>query len=272
MAHLQETRSLFNLDYEETVFCRSGSLPSRTRRDADDVKKLATQIREFDVSRLHMQSVEEDGDAHLETMDKSLVSLATKYTAPCEVVSGHLTTEVRDMQAVITNVKKRLAKETTGFYDALKKHQSKTFADLYKVKVSTTQNVEKPIKADRKLLHRLLNVVIVIRTVEMVNVLKHGLSPFPKSLAKPGGEMNTTSKADLISILMAGLHTPSDSTDDYLNTCVLIDGHALIQPDGCPTIDNIAGVFIQIATLYFGEHITRVNVVLDRYMGKDSIK
>ena len=126
-------------------------------------------------------------------------------------------------------MKEQLAEGTTEFYDALKKHQSKTFADLYKAKLSTTQNVEKTIKADRKLLQRLLNVVIAIRTVEMVNVLKHGLSPFPKSLAKPGGEMNTTSKGDLISILMAGLHTPSDIPDADIKTYELIDSHVLIQ-------------------------------------------
>ena len=63
----------------------------------------------------------------------------------------------------------------------------------------------------------------------MVNVLKHELSPFPQSLAKPGGEMNTTSKADLISILMGELRTPSDIPDADLKTCVLIDNHALIQ-------------------------------------------
>ena len=46
----QETRSLFNLEDndEETVFCCSDSLPSRIRCDADDVKKLATQLRGFD--------------------------------------------------------------------------------------------------------------------------------------------------------------------------------------------------------------------------------
>jgi len=66
---------------------------------------------------------------------------------------------------------------TTGFCDALKNHYSTTFADLYKAKVSTTQNVEKTIKADRKLLQRLLNVVIAGRRVEMVNVLKHEQSP-----------------------------------------------------------------------------------------------
>ena len=54
----QETRLLFNLedDDEETVFCRSDSLPSRTRSGADDVKKLATQLRGFDVFRLYIIS------------------------------------------------------------------------------------------------------------------------------------------------------------------------------------------------------------------------
>ena len=152
--------------------------------------------------RLHVKSAEEEEDTYSETMDKSPVCLPTKDTAPCVVVSDHLNAEETDMQAVITNVKKRLAGGTTGFYDALKKHHSKTFADLCKAKMSTTQNVEKTIKADRKLLQRLLNVVVAGRTVEMVNVLKHE-SPFPQSLAKPGGEMNTISKADLITILIA---------------------------------------------------------------------
>jgi len=120
--------------------------------------------------------------------------------------------------------------------------------------VSTTQNVEKTIKADRKLLQRLLNVVIAGRTIEMVNVVKHELSPFPQSLTKPGGgEMNTTSKEDLISILMAGLHTPFDIPNADIKTCVLIDRHALIQspgkPQGCQTFDDIAGMFMQIAKL-----------------------
>jgi len=83
------------------------------------------------------------------------------------------------MQVVITNVKERLAEGTTGFHHALKKNPSKTFADLYKVKASTTHNVEKTIKAERKLMQRLLNIAIAGRRVEMVNVLKNELSPFP---------------------------------------------------------------------------------------------
>jgi len=64
--------------------------------------------------------------------------------------------------------------------------------------------------------------------------------------------MNTTSKVDLISILMFGLYTPSDVPDADFKTCLLIDEHTLIKPTGkphgCQTFGIIAGVFMQIAT------------------------
>jgi len=69
------------------------------------------------------------------------VFLATKDTAPSEVVSALLTAEERGIQAVITNVKEGLAEGTTAFHDAPRKHYSKTVADLYKAKVSNTHNV-----------------------------------------------------------------------------------------------------------------------------------
>jgi len=102
------------------------------------------------------------------------------------------------------------------------------------------------------LLQRQFNAVIAGRTLEMVDVLKHELSLFPQSLAKSGGEINTTSKADLINILMAVFHIPSYVPDADMKTCVLVVGHALIhsleKPHGCQTFDDLAGVFIQIAT------------------------
>ena len=126
------------------VLCHSDSLPSRTRCDADDVKKLA------DVFMLHVKSAEEGGESYSETMDKPLACLTTKDTALSEVVSDLLNAEERIMQTIITNVNKRLTEKTTRFYDVLKKHHSKTVDDLYKAKLSNTQDVEK--KADKKLL------------------------------------------------------------------------------------------------------------------------
>ena len=57
-------------------------------------------------------------------------------------------------------------------------------------------------------------------------------------------------------------------------TCVLVDGHTLIQslgkPNGCQTFGGYADVFVQNVTRHFREHTSRVDVVFDRYIGKSS--
>lgn len=275
----QDMRVLFNLDddEEETAFTRSDSLPSRTKRDTDDVKKLFTQLTKFDVFRTHTTMTErEDVDAVSDVTEIPLVSLATKDIATSEVVADLLTAKDRGKQCLMTNVKERLIEDTVGFHDTMKKNRSKTFADLYKATVNTKQNVQKTIKADRKLLQRLLNAATGGRPLEMMQILKHELSPVPLSLAKAGGEMNSTPKSELISILMAGLDTPPEIPNADMKTCVLIDGHALIQalgkPHGCQTFGDYADVFIKSLTKYFGENTKRVDIVFDRYIGEESIK
>ena len=53
----------------------------------------------------------------------------------------------------------------------------------------------KSVKADRKLIQRLLNAVTAGRPVEMDSIMKHELSTLPLSIAKVGGNMHSTSKA-----------------------------------------------------------------------------
>ena len=91
--------------------------------------------------------------------DIPLVSWASKDSAPTDVVSDLLRAEERGKLHVITNVKQRLIEKTVGFHDVLKKHRSKTVATLYKATVSTKHNGQKTVKADRKLIQRLLNAV-----------------------------------------------------------------------------------------------------------------
>ena len=105
----QDTRYLFNLEdeEEEATFTRSDSLLPQMKRDADDVKKLFrvnTALRE-----------EEDGDMDSISGDIPLLSLASKDSAPTDVVSDLLRAEERGKLHVITNVKQRLIKKTVGF-------------------------------------------------------------------------------------------------------------------------------------------------------------
>jgi len=158
----QDTRYLFNLEdeEEETTFTHSDSLPSQMKRDADDVKKLITKLTCLDVFRVNTAlKEEEDEDMDSISGDIPLVSLASKDSTPTDVVSDLPRAEERGKLHVISNVKQRLIEKTVGFYDVLKKHRSKTFATLYKATVSTKHNAQKTVKADRKLLQRLLNAV-----------------------------------------------------------------------------------------------------------------
>ena len=117
-------------------------------------------------------------------------------------------------------MKQRLIEKTVGFHDVLKKHRSKTFATLYKATVATKHNVQKTVKADRKHLQRLLNSFTAGRTVEMGSILKHELSPVPLSLAKHGGDMNSTQKSVLINVLADGiLGTLGNSRSQHEHVC-----------------------------------------------------
>ena len=90
-------------------------------RDADDVKKLIIQLTRLDVFRVNTAlREEEDGDMDSIIGDIPLVSLASKDSAPTDVVSDLLRAEERGKLHVITNVKQRLIEKTVGFHDVLK--------------------------------------------------------------------------------------------------------------------------------------------------------
>ena len=61
-----------------------------------------------------------------------------------------LTGEDRGKQHLIANVKQQLIDASVQFHAALRRHHSKTFADMYKVAISIQQCVQKSIKANGK--------------------------------------------------------------------------------------------------------------------------
>ena len=66
------------------------------KRDANDMKKLITQLTRLDVFRVNTAlREEEDGDMDSISGDIPLVSLASKDSAPTDVVSDLLRAEER---------------------------------------------------------------------------------------------------------------------------------------------------------------------------------
>ena len=104
--------------------------------------------------------------------------------------------------------------------------------------------------------------------------MKHELSTVPLSIAKVGGNMHSTSKAELIDILKGHINIPSELPETDMKTCVLIDGHALIKalgkPNGCQTFGEYADAFFNAVKCYFDRSISRVDILFDRYIGEDS--
>ena len=105
------------------------------------------------------------GQDRAKERDIPLASLATKDVALMDVVNDLLTAEDRGKQHLISNVKQRLVDGSVQSHEALRNHRSKTFADMYMTTISTQQSIQKSIKADRKLLQRLLTATVTGRSV-----------------------------------------------------------------------------------------------------------
>lgn len=149
---------------------------------------------------------------------------------------------------------------------------------MYKASTSEKQSEKKLIKADRKLLQRLCKAAMAGRSVQIAENLKQELSPVPLSLAKASGEMNTTSKSELLSLLTTDMDIEKASAlqDGNITTCVLIDGHAMIQamgkPQGCHTFGDYIAVAVKSVFKHLGETTTCVDITFDRYLGNQPRK
>ncbi|CAB3993808.1 Hypothetical predicted protein [Paramuricea clavata] len=112
---------------------------------------------------------------------------------------------------------------------------------------------------------------------DMLTAQQRGQQMVLEDIAKVNGTLNSTTKSDLVNILMDGETIPHTipAPTMHQNTCVLIDGHALVQalgkPQTCRTFDDYARVFFRAVTAHIDEHVRRVDVVFDTYV-KQSIK
>ena len=141
-------------------------------------------------------------------------------------------------------------REQNHFFSSLKRHKSKTFKYLYNTTVTNKNNERKTIKADRKLIQKLLNASQAGRKVDMKGILAHELSPVPLSLAKNDASMNSASKSDILHILTKdmNINIPTEITvsqgGNMMKSIVIIDGHALIQSIGKPLKCSTFGEYI----------------------------
>jgi len=158
------------------------------------------------------------------------------------------------------------------FFDRQKRQKSKTFAMLYETPVQDRkQRVTKTIKADRQLIQRLFNATQAGRVIDLHKVLEHELSVVPLSLANTDKKMNSTPKSAMLPLLTTdpGVEKVKGTPETTGKTCIIIDGHALIQslgkPPKCKTFGDYAKNFEKTVVKQFSGRVSRIDVVFDQY-------
>ena len=264
----EDTLHLFGLcndDSEGDFSTRKDGLPSKMTRDWDAMSKLEAQFRRFKV----FTTFDQDNTPLAVTQ---LKSLTTNDIATEEIAADLLTANERGKDAVLKNVKERLVEKSVPFFHRQKKQKSKTFATLYETPVQDKkQKVTKTIKADRQLMQRLFNASQAGRVVDLHKVLKHELSAVPSSLANTDKTMHSTQKSALLPLLTTGLgiEKVKGAPETTGKTCIIIDGHALIQslgkPPKCKTFGDYANTFKKTVVQQFRGTVSRIDVVFDQY-------
>ena len=173
----QETKVLFGLldDEEENTFTRNDARPSRVKLDEEKVKGLIQQFVAqdvFGISTYTQVSVRETSGEDQPVVGR-LVALVTKDVAFEDISNDLLTAEGKGKTLLTEYTEQRLKEKKIGFFDTIKKLNSKAFATMYKMTLSGKQSEKKILKADRKLLQRLFNAASSGRSVQTAEILKH---------------------------------------------------------------------------------------------------
>ena len=142
-------------------------LPSRLRRDNDDVTQLVDQFQRYHVFQL-------------DNMHK-LVSLTTGDVASEDILKDIRNAAQSGKHMVTELVQNQLSTTSIVSHSSLTKRNPKTFSNLY----STDKKCEKPrcVKPDRDIFHRIIVSMDSGREVNIDELLQKELCAVPLSLA-----------------------------------------------------------------------------------------
>ena len=210
-------------------------LPSRIKRDREDVKKLQDMLSRFPI----FDSENDEND--------ELTCLKTRDVAPEKIKSALLIAEAHGTEKIRELVDTRLYRQKDWFHDTLKQSQSPTLTEMYMVEnKKAASRKSQTIKTGRNLFQWLLVTKDSGRYVDLKNILSHERTPVPLALADTAGNIRPTNKAALGKILEQRI-TAEVLAVSALKTCSTIDGQALVhaigKPSGPKSLEDLADAF-----------------------------
>ena len=222
---------------------------TRIGRDENDVKKV-------------LQMFEATWQNPFE--DQELRNVSTGVIATPDVVNDLLNAYQKGKEVYDQFIVSRLnANRNLAFFDTLRKLQLKTFGSMNK-KTVNVKGSEVVLTVDRNLFGKMA-LVAQSRNLNMKEVLRYELGPFPWSIATCDGSLRKTNKATLSNNLEK---TTLQAETISANSSTIIDAMALVQriagTVNGKTFSDISK-FVFRHTLIEGAMSNRIDVVFDTY-------
>jgi len=211
----------------------------------------------------------------MSTNNSDLHNIVTGKVVPEE--SKHSILDARDFgQNSLSNfVETVFIKESTSFWNPLKKLQLNTFSSLTKpIIISKGKEKESILKVQQDLFARLLTVS-KLREIDLAEVLQFELTSIPLSLFHLDGTMRKTSKSNLLKELELEAEPCKSIPEENTSSCSVIDFMAVTQSvtnfPSMKTFGDLVSCIEKIILSSFKES-SIVVIVPDRYDIDHSIK
>ena len=203
-----------------------------------------------------------------------LVHLASGTIAPLEVAEDMKTMLQKGETAAVEFMKTHIIGSEPNIYSTLKKTKLQTYSVVGKKVTSKSKKGELVAMKNSKTLFAKMLLIAKSRELQMEEVLKYSLRPFPSSLATSEGDLVKTAKSKLLHKIEEDVPGACVDLPAVENKACILDAMAVLQ-----TLTVIPATFGELATNLLTKVVNaaifskckRVDFVGDRYP-RQSIK
>ena len=199
---------------EDEVRLRKDLDQSRIERDEKDVEAIVSTIRSM-VNPFNVEGTD-------------LLHLSSGVVASEEVKGDLLGAEEVGISSFSSFCKERLQKESDAFFEPIKRQKLATFQSMKKKTVTKVNGKMVTLRADRKLLARLV-FIAKVRNIDIKHLMTYCLGPLPLPLATEQGTLVKTNKASLMHHLETSVENKVVVDSIPARSTWIIDGIAMLQ-------------------------------------------
>ena len=243
-----------HLKLSPTCYPHKDLTPSRIKKDERDVQAIIDVAKNVFINPFSRSS---------------LISISNGMVATENVREDLLNAKEKGMEAMEEFITSRLTENPeVEFFDPIKKMKLKTFSTMKKTVTNKVKDKIIPVKSHSNMFGQLA-LLMQTRDIDLREVFKYPVGPYPWSLCGPMGELRKTSKASLLHLIEKDVNTEEFVEGE---TVTVLDGMALVQKlrTSGKTFGELSQDLAEIV-LALGKNSSRIDLVFDVYRD-ESIK